>query len=273
MKQFILYMLLATSVFCFFSCDLFVTPIFSSERDFGDSLDEYSTSEIIDNIKKFPSDPKSASDLLTELSERCDEASEKGENLCDSLSLEEKEAVLTGVVSSTIPVSTVADYIDETTSNTESEFSYEEFADVLIDSGAFLENTSIIEALLSDAEVLDNADAYSIMLSATSLVASAMKKQKDTSDKSVTDLLSSIKVATQADVSGSGSFTDALVAEGFSPEIAAAINISYQVTSYLTENRGDETDEVSLLGFNMGDFLDDFFGIEKEETGSTPEGS
>lgn len=269
MKRYVFYCILATSVFLLFSCDLFITPIFSSERDFGNTLEDYSTEDIIDNIKNFPSDPKSTGDLLTELSLRCDEAAAKGESFGESLSLEEKEAILKGVVGSTIPVSVVADYIDEISTNSEAEFSYEDFADVLVNSGVLLDNTSIIEEILTDTEVLEKIDTYNIMLSAASLVASSIKNQKEATDASVTDLLTSIKTATQAAVSGTSSFTDALIAEGFDEEIAQAINISYQVTTNLNENRSEEIKEVSLLGFNMGEFLDGFFGIEQEESGSS----
>ncbi len=253
-------------LFAFASCDVFTTPLFSSSKDISNVVANMTTEDISINIDMHFSDPKQISILLEELAQRED---------IDDLPLEGKENILSATVVAVLPMSEVTSSIQTALEDKEnSDIDFDALLDSVVSSGTQVDMT-VAKKLLEDEEVLENADAYTIMLSATAIVVSVVNNETEDggSTKEKLDLLKECASASSAGNANydKDSFESSLSAKGFASESIESLVIVMDVLSVLNgtaadkPNRKEDVSDISIFGFSMDDFLSGFLGVDSPQ--------
>lgn len=268
-----------TSMFFFYlflllvSCDLFTTPLFTTSRDTGGAAASMSTKDIALSIGLVSASPEQTASLLDELAGR--DATE-----LEPLPLDCKEAILSAAVSVVLPMSEVTNSIQSVLNDENSEnIDFDSLVDAVVSSGIQVD-TKAVEVLLSDTETLANADAYTLMMSAASLIVSVFNNETAANeDRSATDFLNDLKEASGKAQVGTKEYTTSSMEnalEGlFCDESIETLLVVMDVVSVLggtakdKPNRSGDMEDVSVLGFDMGSFLHDFLALNSSDSGSS----
>lgn len=272
MKRFPIFALLLPALLFLSGCGAFTTPLFRSSAGFSDKVADMSTGEIASSIELCLADPEQVSIMLAELARR-----DPAELV--SLPLEGKESILSAAVSAVLPMSAVTDSVQKAMDSDE-ELDSEALVDNAVASGTSVDTTAV-ELLLGDAEVLKEADAYTLVMSAAALTASVIKNETGDGEtvKSKLDELKSISSAVNAGTEDfdEEQYKQALRGAGYDEASVGSMLVVMDILSVMTgtsgtggdgeplPDRSDEAAGISLFGFSMDDFLTGLLGAESPE--------
>ncbi len=234
------------------SCELFSKPLYSFSRDISGIIGSMSTADLAGNIDKLASDPQKAADVLNELSGR-------NQDEINNLSKGDKENLLKAGTSAILPVSQLGDVVEQLTNGDESM----DFATIMdsLSQGAPAINTTALETVLKDKEILKTTDASTLAFSAASLIVNTVKTESG-EGSSFEDKMKAFQEAAKT-VNGNfnkDNFETELKAKGFSSESASALSAAMGVADVLTGERKDEAAGVGIGGFTISDLLDKMKG-------------
>lgn len=219
-------------------------------------LGSISTEELADNIDKLATDPEKTADILNELAGR-------DQDEISGLSREEKEKLLEAGVGAILPTSQLGETVDQLTSG-EGEKDYKKFMDTLTSNTPDVD-TKALETVLEDEDVLENTDASTLALGAASLITNTIKKEGG--EEKMGAFQEAVQGATTDGTFDESTFKKQLEEKGFSAESVSALTTAMNTTSVLTgtagegkPNRKEDTENISMAGFNLGDLLNDLTG-------------
>ena len=219
-------------------------------------LGSISTEELADNIDKLATDPEKTADILNELAGR-------DQDEISGLSREEKEKLLEAGVGAILPTSQLGETVDQLTSG-EGEKDYKKFMDTLTSNTPDVD-TKALETVLEDEDVLENTDASTLALGAASLITNTIKKEGG--EEKMGAFQEAVQGATTDGTFDESTFKKQLEEKGFSAESVSALTTAMNTTSVLTgtagegkPNRKEDTENISMAGFNLGDPLNDLTG-------------
>lgn len=119
--------------------------------------------------------------------------------------------------------------------------------------------------MLEDEDVLENTDASTLALGAASLITNTIKKEGG--DEKMGAFQEAVQGATTDGTFDESTFKKQLEEKGFSAESVSALTTAMNTTSVLTgtagegkPNRKEDTENISMAGFNLGDLLNDLTG-------------
>lgn len=242
------------------SCEFFAKPVYQLSRDVSGKIGSMSTSDLAENIDKFASEPEKTADVLNELAKRDQEE-------INRLSSSEKEKLLEAGVGVILPTSKLGETVDTIMGDKENA-DYDKVVETLCNGSPDVD-TKALETILKDQEVLTSADASTLTLSAASLIVATIKSEAD--GGSVDEKMKAFKDAASAAGSGEdfkeGEFQKKLKEGGFSQESINSLTVAMDTTRVLTgtagegkPNRKEDASDVSLGGYDMGEFLDKMTG-------------
>lgn len=260
-------------LFCV-SCEMFTKPVFTTDRDLSSRVSGASTETIAATIETFASDPEQAAVLINELSARDKEE-------IDNLPLESKEDILSVAVSTVMPISAITEVLEDALgSDVEDDSDSEDVdADSLIDSvinAGTTVDTNVVEVILSDEEVLQNGDSYTLLMSSIALVSSAVKTETADGSES-TQVLETVRdaVSKTTGVGGfdSEAFSEQLTEAGFDKDSVESLTVAVKVATVLNGtagegeiNRKEDTEGLTLVGYDVSSLLNDLLGFNEEDT-------
>ena len=265
MKRFLDFVIFCFFAIIFVSCEIFTTPVFTLSADVSDVVKEMSTDELVSNLDKFDSEPKELSAILDELAFRDD--------LQDS-SIDEKENILSASISAVLPMTEFTDIIQQIMNNSEEEMDLASMLESLIEVDS-CPNMASVQNLLQDELVLQNGDAYTIMLSSLALVISVVNDEKQEGESVLEELAKiQIMVSESADETtpcNKDILKAMLEADGYKEDSVESIITVMGVLDVLNGTAADdmpdrsvETDEVSFFGINLKEILNGFLGVAAE---------